>query len=45
QIVPDRLYELISDPDRTRAAAATNAMYGMRKIIIDDLERAAALQG
>jgi predicted 3-demethylubiquinone-9 3-methyltransferase (glyoxalase superfamily) len=45
QIVPDRLYELISDPDRTRAAAATNAMYGMRKIIIDELERAAALQG
>ena len=44
QVVPDRLYELISDPDRTRAAAATNAMYGMRKIIVAELERAAALQ-
>ncbi|BBX63013.1 VOC family protein [Mycobacterium saskatchewanense] len=42
QIVPDRLYELIGDPDRARAAAATQAMYGMRKIIIADLERAVA---
>jgi predicted 3-demethylubiquinone-9 3-methyltransferase (glyoxalase superfamily) len=42
QIVPDRLYELIQDPDRARAAAATQAMYGMRKIIIADLERAAS---
>lgn len=42
QIVPDRLYELISDPDRARAAAATTAMYGMRKIVIAELERAAA---
>jgi hypothetical protein len=33
---------LISDPDRARAAAATQAMYGMRKIIIADLDRAAA---
>ncbi len=42
QIVPDRLYELIGDADRDRAAAATRAMYGMRKIVIADLERAAA---
>lgn len=42
QIVPDRLYELIGDRDRARAAAATQAMYGMRKIIIADLERAVA---
>lgn len=42
QIVPDRLYELIGDPDRACAAAATQAMYGMRKIIIADLERAVA---
>lgn len=42
QIVPDRLYELIGDPDRARAAAATQAMYGMRKIVIADLESAAA---
>lgn len=41
QIVPDRLYELIGDPDRDRAAAATRAMYGMRKIVIADLEAAA----
>lgn len=45
QIVPDRLYELIGDPDRARAAAATQAMYGMRKIIIAELERAAEASG
>jgi len=43
QIVPDRLYELIGDQDRTRAAAATQAMLGMRKIVIADLEKAAEL--
>jgi predicted 3-demethylubiquinone-9 3-methyltransferase (glyoxalase superfamily) len=42
QVIPDRLYELISDPDPARAAAATNAMYGMRKIVVADLDRAAA---
>jgi predicted 3-demethylubiquinone-9 3-methyltransferase (glyoxalase superfamily) len=41
QIIPDRLYELIQDPDRARAAAATQAMYGMRKIVIADLDKAA----
>jgi len=41
QIVPDRLYELVSDPDPARATAATKAMYGMRKIVIADLEEAA----
>lgn len=40
QIVPDRLYELIGDPDPSRAAAATKAMLGMRKIVIADLEAA-----
>lgn len=40
QIVPDRLLELNSDPDPARATAATKAMYGMRKIIIADLEDA-----
>ena len=40
QIVPDRLFELIGDPDPTRAAAATKAMLGMRKIVIADLEAA-----
>ncbi len=42
QIVPGRLYELIGDPDPARATAATAAMLGMRKIVIADLERAAA---
>jgi predicted 3-demethylubiquinone-9 3-methyltransferase (glyoxalase superfamily) len=40
QIVPDRLYEPVSHPDPARATAATNAMYGMRKIVIADLEDA-----
>jgi hypothetical protein len=31
---------LIQDPDRERAAAATQAMYGMRKIVIAELETA-----
>lgn len=42
QIVPTRLYELLSDPDADRAVAATRAMLGMRKIVIADLEAAAA---
>jgi predicted 3-demethylubiquinone-9 3-methyltransferase (glyoxalase superfamily) len=42
QIVPGRLHELIGDPDPARAAAATSAMLGMRKIVIADLEAAAA---
>jgi predicted 3-demethylubiquinone-9 3-methyltransferase (glyoxalase superfamily) len=41
QIVPDRLLELENDPDPARAAAATKAMHGMRKIIIAELEEAA----
>ncbi|ABM15382.1 VOC family protein [Mycolicibacterium vanbaalenii] len=40
QIVPDRLTELTSDPDPARAAAATKAMLGMRKILIAQLEDA-----
>lgn len=42
QIVPQRLFDLLSDPDPARAAAATNAMLGMRKIVIADLEDAVA---
>jgi len=42
QIAPDRLFELLSDPDPARAAAATKAMLGMRKIVIAELEAAAA---
>jgi predicted 3-demethylubiquinone-9 3-methyltransferase (glyoxalase superfamily) len=40
QIVPDRLFELVNDPDPARAAAATKAMLGMRKIVITELEEA-----
>ena len=42
QMVPDRLYELLGDPDPARAMAATKAMLDMRKIVIADLEKAAA---
>lgn len=42
QIVPQRLFELLSDPNPGRAAAATTAMLGMRKIVIADLEDAVA---
>jgi len=42
QIVPERLYELLEDPDPARAAAATTAMLGMRKIVVADLEAAVA---
>jgi predicted 3-demethylubiquinone-9 3-methyltransferase (glyoxalase superfamily) len=41
QVVPTRLYELISDPDRERADAAAGAMMRMRRIVVADLERAA----
>ena len=40
QIVPQRLYELINDPDPARAMAATKAMLGMRKIVVADLQHA-----
>jgi len=42
QVVPRVLYELIADPDPERAQRAIAAMLQMRKIVIDDLERAAA---
>jgi predicted 3-demethylubiquinone-9 3-methyltransferase (glyoxalase superfamily) len=45
QIVPTRLYELVSDPDPVRARAATEAMLRMRRIVIADLEAAAAAAG
>jgi predicted 3-demethylubiquinone-9 3-methyltransferase (glyoxalase superfamily) len=41
QVVPNRLFELIGDADPVRAAAATKAMLGMRKIVIAELEDAA----
>ncbi len=42
QVVPTRLYELVSDPDPLRARAATEAMLRMRRIVVADLEAAAA---
>ncbi len=42
QIVPSRLHELLGDPDPARAQAAMRAMLGMRKIVVADLEAAAA---
>ncbi len=42
QIVPDRLYELLGSPNSAQAAAAARAMYGMRKIVVAELEQAAA---
>ena len=41
QIVPTRLYELLSDPDPARAQAAMQAMLGQRKIVVSELEAAA----
>lgn len=41
QIVPTRLYELVSDPDPARADAATRAMLTMTRIVVADLEAAA----
>jgi predicted 3-demethylubiquinone-9 3-methyltransferase (glyoxalase superfamily) len=42
QIVPKRLSELLADPDRERAQRVMEAMLKMRKIEVDELERAAA---
>ena len=36
QIVPERLYELLEDPDQARVSAATAAMLEMRKIVVAD---------
>jgi predicted 3-demethylubiquinone-9 3-methyltransferase (glyoxalase superfamily) len=42
QIVPIRLTELLADPDREKAQRVMGAMLQMRRIEIDELERAAA---
>jgi predicted 3-demethylubiquinone-9 3-methyltransferase (glyoxalase superfamily) len=42
QIVPQRLFQLLSDPDPARAMAATKAMLGMSRIVVADLEEAVA---
>jgi predicted 3-demethylubiquinone-9 3-methyltransferase (glyoxalase superfamily) len=41
QVAPRRLFELLGDSDPARAAAATEAMFSMRKIVVADLEAAA----
>ena len=42
QIVPTRLRELLADPDKERSERAMAAMMNMKKIEIDELERAVA---
>jgi predicted 3-demethylubiquinone-9 3-methyltransferase (glyoxalase superfamily) len=41
QVVPTVLFELLKDPDPGRAQRATEAMLGMSKIEIAELQRAA----
>jgi predicted 3-demethylubiquinone-9 3-methyltransferase (glyoxalase superfamily) len=45
QIVPNVLYQLIKDPDQEKAQRVMAAMLQMRKIEIDELEKAAAAGG
>jgi len=42
QIVPDALHRLIGDPDEQRRNRAVQAMLGMRRRVVEDLEKAAA---
>ncbi|MFA5926596.1 MAG: VOC family protein [Patescibacteria group bacterium] len=42
QIVPKRLGELMSDPDKEKVVRVTNEMLKMKKIIIADLEKEAS---
>jgi len=42
QVVPPVLIELLSDPDRGKAARVTEAVFRMGRIVIDDLLQAAA---
>jgi len=44
QITPKRLLELVTGADRKVAAAAMRAMFEMKKIVIDDIERAVRAQ-
>lgn len=40
QIIPKRLGELLSDPDREKAHRVANAMLKMHKIVVSELEKA-----
>ncbi|MGE0045899.1 MAG: VOC family protein [Hyphomonadaceae bacterium] len=42
QVIPKRLNELFSDPDRAKASRAQQAMLKMKKIIVAELDAAAA---
>ncbi len=42
QIVPDQLLELLGDKDPAKSGRVMQAMFGMQKIIIKDLQRAYA---
>jgi len=42
QVVPTALTRLLEDPDREKSQRVLQAMMGMQKIEIDELERAAA---
>jgi predicted 3-demethylubiquinone-9 3-methyltransferase (glyoxalase superfamily) len=42
QIVPERLIQLITDPDQAKSQRAMKAMFEMKKIDISAIERAAA---
>jgi predicted 3-demethylubiquinone-9 3-methyltransferase (glyoxalase superfamily) len=44
QITPKRLLELVTSDDRETAAEAMRAMFEMKKIVIDDIERAVKAQ-
>ncbi len=41
QIVPERYYELMSDPDSAKQNRVMEAMFKMKKLIVADLEAAA----
>jgi predicted 3-demethylubiquinone-9 3-methyltransferase (glyoxalase superfamily) len=45
QIVPKGFFEIISDPDRDRAARAMKAMFGMTKLDLAALQAAADATG
>lgn len=42
QVIPERLMDLLGDPDAEKAARTTRAMYGMGKLDIAALEKAYA---
>ena len=42
QVVPERIIELMGDPDKKKAGRVMNAMLKMKKIVVADLEKAAA---